>query len=194
MVIAVVGKSDFIPKHRRNKPVIEFVDNNLALDRKIKLACQGLLPNAQWTLMELPRDEDKELIADFILNYANESNDGMPMSPNTKRSYIDALVYLSRYHKHKKSFKEMTKEDIVDGYLASLKKSFDQDLKQKWVNTYNARATKYMAFWKWLTQPDLKREERQPPPQLKGFRPAKRKAKTSVKRDDSGLQKSMEYF
>lgn len=183
-MVIIVGKSDFIPNHRRNKPVAEFVDNNLALDRKIKLACQGLMPNAQWTLMELPRDEDKELIADFILNYANESNDGMPMAPNTKRSYIDALVYLARHHGHKKSFNQMTKEDIVDGYLASLKKSFDQDIEQRWVNSYNTRGSKYLAFWKWLTQPDLKREERQTPPQMKGWRVAKRKSKTHIKRDD----------
>jgi len=35
--------------------------------------------------MELPRDEDKELVADFILNWSNESRQGVPMLPNTKR-------------------------------------------------------------------------------------------------------------
>jgi hypothetical protein len=116
-----LGSSEFIPKHRRNKPVVEFVDNNFALDRMVKEACKDLIPSSQWTLMELPRDEDKELIADFILNWSNESNDGMPMTPNTKRAYITSLVYLGRYHGHKKSFREMTRQDIVDGYLHSLK-------------------------------------------------------------------------
>jgi hypothetical protein len=46
------------------------------------------------------------------------------MSANTKRAYIDALVYLARFHEHKKSFREMTKEDIIDGYLHSLKKDY----------------------------------------------------------------------
>jgi integrase len=169
--------------HIPNKPVLEFVVNNFALDRKIKEACTGLKPSSQWLLMELPRDEDKELIADFILQWPNESKDGHPMAPNTKIAYIDALVRLARCHGHKKSFKEMTKEDIVDGYLKSLKKDFSEDLKQKWVNTYNARGYKYLGFWKWLTQSDLK-EERQTPPQLKGYRTAKRKSKTSFRRED----------
>jgi hypothetical protein len=47
-----------------------------ALDRKIKEACAGLKPAAQWALKELPRDEDKGLIANFIINWSNDSNDG----------------------------------------------------------------------------------------------------------------------
>src|SRR5215204_7365889 len=78
--------------HKRNKPVSEFDDNNFSIDRKVKEALAGVLPSVQWSLQELPRAEDKELIADFILNYPNESADGMPMSPNTKRAYISALV------------------------------------------------------------------------------------------------------
>jgi hypothetical protein len=141
------------------------------------------------------RNEDKELIADFILNYSSESDSAMPMTVNTKKLYIAALVYLARHHDYKKSFKEMTPEDffskeITDektgkkrGYLESLKRTFDEDIQQKWVNTYNNRLTKYIVFYKWLTQPDLKREERQVPPQLKGFHYAKRKSKTSTKRE-----------
>ncbi len=108
-------------------------------------------------LTELPRDEDKQLIADFIHEWSNDG-DGNPMAPNTKSGYIAALVYLARYHGHKKSFKEMTREDIVDGYLKSLKREFSDDPEHKWVNTHNVRGFKYLAFWKWMTQPDLKRE------------------------------------
>ncbi len=54
------------------------------------------------------------------------------MRPNTKRVYIDSLEYLSRYLNYKKSFKEMTREDIVEGYLKSLKKTFDEDQEEKW--------------------------------------------------------------
>ena len=170
------------PTHRRNRPVQEFVDNNFALDRKIKMALADLKPGSQWRLMELPTEEDKELIADFILNWSNEGS-GFMMRPNTKRVYIDSLVYLSRYLNYKKSFKEMTREDIVEGYLRSLKKTFDEDQEEKWVNTYNNRASCYLAFWKWLTQPDVKKEERQTPPQVKGIRFPKKKSKTHVKRE-----------
>ena len=168
----------------RNKPVLEFVDNNFALDRKIKTALAGIKPSVQWRLMELPRPEDKELIADFILNWSNDSGgSNLMMRPNTKRAYIDSLVYLSRHFNHKKSFKEMTRQDIIDAYLNSLKKSFDEDQDEGWVNTHNNRASCYLAFWKWLTQPDIKKEERQTPPQLKGLRFPKKKSKTPIRRE-----------
>ncbi len=67
----------FIPTHPRNRPVAEFVNNNFALDRKIKEALEDVPPSTQWLLMKLPRDEDKKLIADFILNSSNESSDGI---------------------------------------------------------------------------------------------------------------------
>ncbi|MDQ3967484.1 MAG: hypothetical protein M3275_03710 [Thermoproteota archaeon] len=92
-------------RRQRNKPVQEFCDNNFALDRKIKEVCSGLKASSQWQLMELPRDEDKELLVDFIIAWSNQG-DGVPMSPNTKIAYIDAMVYLARHHGHKKSFKE----------------------------------------------------------------------------------------
>jgi transcriptional accessory protein Tex/SPT6 len=144
--------------HGRNKPVQEFVYNNFGLDRKIKEACAGLKPSFQWALNELRRKEDKELIADFILNYSNERGSGMPMSTNTRKLCITALVYLARHNDDKKSFKEMTPDDfyskeIIDektgkkrGYLENLKRSFDEDIQQKWVNTYNNRFTKYIVF------------------------------------------------
>lgn len=146
----------------------------------------GLLPSPQWQLMEFQSDEDKELIADFILDWSNHGDGGVSMSPNTKRGYITALLYLSRYVKEKrnggryKPLKEMSRDDFFaekepKGYLRSLKREFPDDPDEKWLNTYNIYASKYMAFWKWLTQPDLNREERQLPPQLKGFRFAKRK-------------------
>jgi integrase len=149
--------------------------------------------------MQFESNKDKELIADFTQQWSNEG-DGVPMSPNTKRAYIDALLLLSRYVKENlndgiyKPFAKMTKQDIVDGYLKSLKKELSRDEKQKWVNTYNTRAAKYLAFWKWLTQPELKREERQTPPQLKGLKFAKRKTKTSVRREDLWTDEEHEVF
>lgn len=166
----------------RPKPVAEFSEK-LSLNLKLKEVCKDQSPAIQHLILELPREEDRELIADFILEYPNDTN-GLPMSPATKRGYIANLVYLARYLGHKKSFKEMTKGDIVDGYLNSLRVPFHEDIDQKWVNTYNKRAGCYLAFWKWLTQRDLKREERQTPPQLKGLRFANKARKTSTKRED----------
>jgi hypothetical protein len=81
--------TDLLIKHKRDEPVPEFVINNFALDRKIKEACVGLKSSVSWALKELPRDEDKELIADFIINWSTyDSSHASIMSPNTKRMYI----------------------------------------------------------------------------------------------------------
>jgi hypothetical protein len=107
------------PKHRRRrgKPPEQFSNNNLALDRKIKEAVGGLRATTQWSLMEFS-DEDKELIADFILDWLNHGT-GRPMASSTKKSYIDALSLLSRYVKYVrngggkyKSLKEITRDDF----------------------------------------------------------------------------------
>ena len=167
-----------------NRPVQEFSNNNnLALDRKIKYICDGLTPSTQRLFLELPKDEDRELIADFITDCYNHEQD---VAPSTKRAYISNLVYLSRFLKHLKSFKEMTQEDIVLGYLNSLKRKANEDPDQKWVNTHNQRAMVFSKFFKWLTQADLKPEERQisTTPQLKGLRYYHKKQKSSVKPQD----------
>jgi hypothetical protein len=190
-----------VPKQRRRRkgqPPEQFSNNNLALDRKIKEAVGGLRATTQWSLMEFS-DEDKELIADFILDWSNHGT-GRPMASSTKKSYIDSLTLLSRYVRYErngggkyKPLKQMTRDDFFaqeepKGYLRSLKpesvtKEEEEDDNEKWVNTYNKRGRNFLAFWKWWTQKDLPKEERQTPPQLKGYRDVKRRSKTSVKRE-----------
>jgi hypothetical protein len=127
--------------HHHNKPVQEFSDN-FAFDRKIKESCIGLKPCTQSLLLELHTDEDKELIADSITQWSNQYCDGRMMSPGTKREYITSLAYLSRYvnKRHSggqyKAFKQMTHEDILDGYLRSQKREFKDDPDEKWINTH----------------------------------------------------------
>ena len=75
----------------------------------------------------------------------------------------------------------MTEEDIILGCLNSLKRKMEEDPDQRWINTHNQRAMVFSNFFKWLTQPDLKPEERQMPPALKGLRYYHRKQKSSVK-------------
>lgn len=173
--MAQISKTRF--RHKRNQPPQEFVINNFALDRKIKEAVFDLKPGTQWSIMEFS-DEDKELIADFIADFFNQN--GTVMTANTKRIYVDALYLLSKYVMEKrnggayKAFREMTRDDFFAeqkpyGYLRSLRKTF-QDPKEKWINTYKTRFARYQTFWKFLTQPDLKREERQDHPQLKGHK------------------------
>jgi hypothetical protein len=121
---------------------VESFSNVVAVDRKVKQACSigGQMPTSlQRLFLELPRDEDRELVADFIIDSYHEKN----IAVKTKCTYIANLVYLSRYLSHKKSFKDMktasTSEEIT-GYLNSLKRPIEADPDQKWINTHNQRA------------------------------------------------------
>ena len=92
----------------------------------INLACSvggDLPPTYQRLFLELPRDEDRVLVADFIIDSYNQQN----ITPGTKSVSIHSLVYLSRYLGHKKSFKDMTSQDIIEDYLNSLKRPIQVD-------------------------------------------------------------------
>jgi hypothetical protein len=82
---------------KHHKPVQEYVCNNVALDRKLKQAFSDLKAGDQHLLLQLPTDEDRELVADFILKWSEDYGHGKMMSVHTKRAYVTALVYLSRW-------------------------------------------------------------------------------------------------
>lgn len=123
--------------------------------KKIKQACSiggDIPPSIQRRFLELPRDEDRVLIADFIIDCYNHQN----IAPATKQVYVSNLVYLSRHFEYKKSFRDMSREDIISDYLNSLKRPVTTDPDQKWINTHNQRAMVFSKFFKWMTQPDLR--------------------------------------
>jgi hypothetical protein len=89
---------------KRKKKIIgqpvESFSNDPSVDNRIKLACSigsKLPPSHQRLLLELPRDDDKILVADFIIDSYNQKN----IALNTKCAYVTTLVHLSRYLGHK---------------------------------------------------------------------------------------------
>jgi site-specific recombinase XerD len=91
--------------------------------------------------LELHTDEDKELIADFLNACIAQEN----ISTNTKKVYLSSLVYLSRHLGNKKSFRDMTNDDLFD-YLNSLRRPAALDPDQRWINTRNQRAMVFSKF------------------------------------------------
>jgi hypothetical protein len=154
------------------------------IKKKIKQACSigGDIPlGIQRRFFKLPTDEDRALIADFIIDCYNHQN----IAPATKQVYVSNLVYLSRHFEYKKAFRDMSREDIISDYLNSLRRPVTTDSDQKWINTHNQRAMVFSKFFKWMTQPDLRPEERQLPPIIKGLRFIRRRGpKTHVKPTD----------
>jgi integrase len=145
--------------------------SNPAINRKVKLAAAGLQRNIQKRFLAFPTEQDKELAADFLIACMHQEN----IAIKTKRVY---LVNLSRFLKkgfnYKKSFKEITAQDLTD-YLGNMHKDRSIDPDQSWVGTRNQHAMVISKFYKWVAFPDKTPEERrnkipkdQLPPVLKG--------------------------
>ena len=63
-----------------------------------------------------------KIICDYIVAEQNEIN----IKESTKETKIKKLVHLSKYFNHKKTFYEMTKEEVLD-YFNSLRKHSSLD-------------------------------------------------------------------
>ena len=71
------------------------------------------------------------LITEYIINEETQFN----IKESTKEGKIKTLVWLSAYFNNTKSFKAMTKEDILS-YLNNLRKPVSEDASQRWIGSY----------------------------------------------------------
>jgi Phage integrase, N-terminal SAM-like domain len=113
------------------------------INQKVKTAAQGLQKSVQNYFLEFPTEKDKELVANFILTCSQQEN----VAIKTKRVYLIALTYLSRYLKNEKSFEAITAEDL-SAYLNSLYKDQTQDPNQSWISTQRTRGLALLKFFK----------------------------------------------
>jgi len=100
--------------------------------------------------------------APAILQYLKSCENEINPSKSYKKIIAATLVYCSKFHSNK-SFKKMTKDDIIS-YLNSLRKSEDKDPLHSWISTYNLYLVVLQRFFKWLHYPDLPPKERLKPP------------------------------
>ncbi len=118
------------------------------------------------------------IIYDYITTEQTELN----IKDSTIETKIKILVWLSKHHENK-SFKEMTKQDILE-YLNNLRKPSTEDPANKWVGTYNGRQMILLKFFKWLYYPEEDYRKRPTPICIQGVRILPRKEKTSYKPSD----------
>jgi hypothetical protein len=115
-------------------------------------SCKTFIKNPLKDLLK-KNPENANIICDYIIAEQIEFN----IKNSTKIGKIKALVYLSRYCEDKKSFKEMTKQDILD-HLNTFRKVSDDSSNynvgngpnNKWIGTYNFRQMIFNKFFKWL--------------------------------------------
>jgi hypothetical protein len=131
--------------------------HNPLFERKIQISTEGLLPACSEGLYKLPQ-ENALSVANYIISMKTEIN----LSDNYRRDNINVLCRLSQYSNHKKSFKDMTREDIL-AFLYSFRKTEASDPLHKWIGTYNLFRAYMIRFFKWLYYPDAEPDKRPKP-------------------------------
>jgi hypothetical protein len=93
------------------------------------------------------------------------------------------FTLLSRFHSDIKSFKEMTREDVV-AFLDGLRRPESADPLHKWIGSYNLYRTLLIKFFKWLYYPDIESAKRTRPSIFENIPLLKRKEQSSYKPSD----------
>jgi hypothetical protein len=155
-------------------------DNNrpLFFERKIDEVTAGLCPEYSRLLYTLTV-QNALFIADYILSMKTEVN----LSDNYREGVIKLLCNISKYHKNKKSFKAMTRNDIIS-FLESFRKPETSDPLHKWIGTYNTYRMHLLRFFKWLYHPDVEPEKRPKPEAVDNIPQLKRKEHSIYKPTD----------
>jgi integrase len=129
------------------------------------------------------------VIYDYIIAEQTEIN----IKESTMADKIKKLCWLSK-HLSYKSFREITKQDILD-YLNSLKKPVSDDPKHKSIGTYNCRQMVFLKFFRWLYNPDEPdHRKRITPPCMIGVKALPRKEKSPYNPEDVWRQEDHTLF
>jgi site-specific recombinase XerD len=134
-----------------------------------------------------------DLLARFIILNRKESI----IAINTIKTYIDGVVYLENFHKHK-DLSKMDRNDIV-AFLDGYRKSDTVDPLHKWVATYNIRLMIISKFFRWMYSlnhdglPKIATTEKIVPP-IMGIKRFKRKEKSSYQAKDLWTQEDDTIF
>jgi site-specific recombinase XerD len=127
-------------------------NNSYSLKRKIDIITKSLSRGYYKNILLKLADRNSDnanTICDYIITEQTEIN----LKNSTKESRIKVIVWLSNFFEDKLSFKEMTKQDILN-YLNSLRKSTVEDESQKWIGSYNVLQIILNKFFRWLYNPD----------------------------------------
>lgn len=127
-------------------------------ERKIDLITEGIDRFFVSKLRGLSKDNALTII-DYILSMKNEIN----LSDNYRKLNIFALQSLSMFLKNKKTYKELTRDDVLQ-FLDSLRKPEASDPLHRWIGTYDIYRILFIRLFKWLYHPNLEQKKR---PKLK---------------------------
>jgi integrase/recombinase XerD len=129
----------------------------------------------------LPQNkENAMIICDYIQSMRQELN----LSDSYREDIIVLLGNFSMFFNFKKSFKEVTREDILS-FLDRFRKPEASDPLHKWIGTYNLYRIHLMRFFRWLYYPNIHPSKNRPkPPPIENIPQLKRKEKSIYKPSD----------
>ena len=151
-LIQKVIEAWFCNNHKIEENNLFSSSNTEELERKIDSITTGLSrPYFNKILKELVKKnlENTIIICDYIIAEQIEIN----IQNSTKESKIKVLTWLSNHFQDEKSFRNMTKHDILD-FLNKLRKPAVEDPVSKWIGSYNGRQIILTKFFRWLYNPD----------------------------------------
>jgi hypothetical protein len=136
--------------------------------------------------------------ADLLARFIIQNRQNSIIAINTIEMYIDGIVYLENYHKHK-DLDKMDRNDIAI-FLDSYRKPETIDPLHKWINTYNIRHMVILKFFRWLYNSKsggsgvMTTTEKIVPPIMNGIKRLKRKEKSSYQARDLWTQEDDTIF
>jgi hypothetical protein len=122
------------------------------------------------------QESDKQnalTICDYISSLRSEINP----SNHYRNDTIILLCDLSIFFGNAKSFKEITRDDLLS-FLDGYRKPEDIDPLHKWIGTYNLYRIQLMRFFKWLYYPNVEQKKRPKPSVIENIPQLKRKEKS----------------
>ena len=152
--------------------------NDALFDRKIDLITEGIDPFFASKLRELSEDNALTLI-NYILTMKNEIN----LSDGYRKLNIYVFYSVSKFFNHKKTYKELTRDDVMQ-FLDSLRKPEESDPLHKWIGTYNIYRVLLIRFFKWLYYPDVEQKKRPKPDVMQNIAQLKRREQSIYKPSD----------
>jgi integrase len=126
----------------------EFIPDDPNFDRKLDLIISGGYPFIKGHLLQKITRENCVVIINYMLAFMTEVSPAQDYRLDT----IHKLKQLAEFH-HPKSFKDMTRQDIID-FLDHYRKPESVDPLHKWIGSYEVTRIVLLRFFKWLHRPN----------------------------------------
>lgn len=148
-------------------------DNDPNFDRKLDLVTAGAKPHIREHLLTKISKENCKIIVDYVIAFLTEVSPAETYRIDT----IGKLKQLAEFH-NPKSFKDMTRQDVID-FLDRLRKPESVDPLHQWVGSYVNNRIVLLRFFKWLHYPDIEANKRPKPAVMENI-PRIRRKETSI--------------